>query len=1661
MRPTRTRSFNLTLPIIHRSRFVWQLLFVTALLLPLISWHQSLPAAKAWQESETLILLNAGAVDTTREPAKLINDDEKRLRLVQFHGAIKSEWYQALLAAGIEVVNYIPNNAYLIYGDSDALDDLQAWNQQSKAMQWLGDYVPQMKLSPSAATAAISTDEKENLFGIQLFADTETNQATLGVINQLQLAPVKHQFRVAKFINVIVALPQSAVAQVAERADVVSITRYAVPRRLDERQAQILAGNLAGAQAEAGDYLAYLAAQGFTQSQFTASSFAINISDSGIDNGTAAPTHFGLYTGGDLGSASRVVYNRLVGSPSGAGSTLQGCDGHGTINAHILSGFVPTTAPFNLFPHADALGFRYGLGIAPFVKVGSSVIFDNSGNFLGDYTYPDFTELESRAYQDNARISSNSWGGHTNGEYNFDAQSYDYLARDAQADMAAFPAPGNQQMVLVFAAGNSGPTTATVAAPGTGKNVITAGASESVRALGGADKCTTADSEADSANDITIFSSRGPTADGRHKPDLVAPGTHVTGGVFQIPNPPATGQAAVCFDGAAVCGGPPSSPNFVPPGQQFYTASSGTSHSTPAIAGAAALVRQRFINESLAPPSPAMTKAALVNSARYLTGADANDTLWSNSQGMGAVNLNSFFDLFGTPTLLRDQEATDLFTATGQVRTFNGTISDPTKPFRVTLAWTDAPGATMSAAWVNNLDLEVTVGGQTYKGNVFSGAFSAPVSGGGGTADFRNNLESVLLPAGTSGAFSVRVTATNIAGDGVPGNATPLDQDFALVVFNIAEALQPLVDAGGSAIAAENCLPGNGVVDPGEVVTVNFTLKNVGRAATNNLTATLLSSGGVINLSTPQMYGAIPAHGGTVSRPFRFRALGACGGAITATLQLQDGATSLGTVNFSMPLGLAIIETHTFTNAAAFTIPSFGASSLYPSTINVADMGGAISKVTVTINGISHTNPDDFDILLVAPTGQKILLMSDCGGGGDLNGVNLTFDDSAPVGLSNTQQIVSGTFKPTNFGDSDVLSSPAPPGPYPDPQQLSAFNGGTPNGAWGLYVYDDLSSNSGQIAGGWSLTLTTVAPQCCASAPCATITLDPATMPAGTAGAAYSQTLTQLGGVSPVTFSVNGALPNGITLSPEGLLAGVPTQTGSFPISILVTDANGCVGAGTYSLTINCAAITLSQAALPSGTVGAAYSQTFVAAPAGGSYSYTLTAGALPPGLSLNNATGVVSGAPTQAGGFNFTITATGVGNCAGSQTYSISVNPSPTGLLFYPLPRPVRLMDTRPNQGNCDSLSTPIAAGTSLTTLARTTCEGIVIPAAAQAVVGNLTAINQGTQSGYLTIYPDGQTVPLASNMIYTSGQIIANNFTVALSSDGKFNVFGERTIDVVIDISGYYAPPGAGGLYYHPLSKPIRLLDTRANQGNCDSVSVPIAAGTSITTLARTTCEGLTIPAVAQAIVANATVVNVSGQLGYMTIYPNGMSVPLASNIIYYPGRILSNAFTVSLNANGEFNIFAERAIDAIVDVAGYYSAEATDAGGPGLLFTPLARPVRILDTRANQGNCDSVGTPITGGTSIAAPAWLTCESLTLPNTAKSVLGNATVINQSSQAGYLTLYPDGVATPLISNMVYFPNQLLANAFVVGTNTSNGQFRLFAERTLDAVVDVSGYFAP
>ena len=247
----------------------------------------------------------------------------------------------------------------------------------------------------------------------------------------------------------------------------------------------------------------------------------------------------------------------------------------------------------------------------------------------------------------------------------------------------------------------------------------------------------------------------------------MGPGTHVVG------TKPQHGS----YTGSGVCTG------TFPAGSTLYSLSSGTSHSTPALSGVAALFRHWYSNGPGAgtPPSPALTKAVLAQSGTDLVGGDdgngsINDSVPNNVQGWGLANIQR--TLSSAPRYFRDQVGADVFGATGQTFTRTFAVQNPAEPVRVTLAFTDAFGAVGTNPVVNDLNLTVSGSGGTFKGNVFSGGLSAQ----GGGADPLNNLESVYLPAGASGNFAVEVSAANIAGDGVPGNADPTDQDFALTV---------------------------------------------------------------------------------------------------------------------------------------------------------------------------------------------------------------------------------------------------------------------------------------------------------------------------------------------------------------------------------------------------------------------------------------------------------------------------------------------------------------------------------------------------------------------------------------------------------------------------------------------------------------------------------------------------------------------------------------------------------------------------------------------------------------------------------------------------------------------------------------------------------------
>lgn len=160
----------------------------------------------------------------------------------------------------------------------------------------------------------------------------------------------------------------------------------------------------------------------------------------------------------------------------------------------------------------------------------------------------------------------------------------------------------------------------------------------------------------------------------------------------------------------------------------------------------------------------------------------------------------------------------------------------------------------------------------------------------------------------------------------------------------------------------------------------------------------------------------------------------------------------------------------TYTNSTPLTITDNAAASVYPSTIAVAGETLPAGKVTVKLIGLTHTNPDDLDILLVSPQGVKLLLMSDCGGTTDVSNFTITLDDAAANALPDSGSLTdNATYRPRNVGGGDSIPAPAPAGPYLT--SLSNVRGMDANGVWSLYIVDDNSGNSGSLSG-WSITVT-------------------------------------------------------------------------------------------------------------------------------------------------------------------------------------------------------------------------------------------------------------------------------------------------------------------------------------------------------------------------------------------------------------------------------------------------------------------------------------------------------------------------------------------------------------------------------------------------------------
>ncbi len=297
-------------------------------------------------------------------------------------------------------------------------------------------------------------------------------------------------------------------------------------------------------------------------------------------------------------------------------------------------------------------------------------------------------------------------------------------------------------------------------------------------------------------------------------------------------------------------------------------------------------------------------------------------------------------------------------------------------------------------------------------------------------------------------------------------------------------------DGKDVAITAESCLPANGFIDPGETNTLSFVIKNTSGADRANVKVNILSQGGVTFPSGEVSVGGV-AKDATFTVSFSFRADGSCRGSLTPTLRVtSDGVGAADITYVSFQLGATVKANYEGSAPTAIAVNDFNTTSLgratpYGSPITISGMPKAdtletVENVVVTLHNVSHTWSQDLQVLLAGPNGKRVILMANAGGASDItaaiNNLSLTFNEEAGGTLPPASQIVSGTYKSSNFGGGTFPDV----GGATDGSLKAAFNGmADPNGTWRLYVIDDSALNSGAIAGGWSMTIRTTRIVCC------------------------------------------------------------------------------------------------------------------------------------------------------------------------------------------------------------------------------------------------------------------------------------------------------------------------------------------------------------------------------------------------------------------------------------------------------------------------------------------------------------------------------------------------------------------------------------------------------
>ncbi len=374
-----------------------------------------------------------------------------------------------------------------------------------------------------------------------------------------------------------------------------------------------------------------------------------------------------------------------------------------------------------------------------------------------------------------------------------------------------------------------------------------------------------------------------------------------------------------------------------------------------------------------------------------------------------------------------------------------------------------------------------------------------------------------------------------------------------------------------------------------------------------------------------------------------------------------------------------------------------------------------------------------------------------------------------------------------------------------------------------------------------------------------------------------------------------------------------------------------------------------------------------------------------------------------------------------------------PGALLFVPM-TPCRLVDTRnptapfggPSIAGDTSRSFAIPDG------------ACAVPPTATAYSLNVTVVPRAGLA-YLTVWPTGVEQPVVSTL-NSDGRVKANAAIVPAGTGGGISVYATDFTDVVLDINGYFEPStDTAALAFYPLT-PCRVADTRNAIGSFGGPSL-VGSQTRAFPILSSACN---IPSSAQAYSLNFTAVPRAG-LGYLSAWPTGQPWPGVSTLNAPPNNpVVANAAIVPAGTNGAINVLGSNNTDVIIDINGYFALASSAPGGQALY---TVSPCRVLDTRTSGG--------LMNGT---LPVNITGSSCGIASSAQAFVLNATVV-PTGGLGYLTLWPENEAQPLVSTLNADDGAITSNMAIVPT--ANGSIDAFSTSSTQLILDISGYFAP